>query len=268
VIGYWGLQKHPFAGLDSPYVSLPSHDEAVARLVYAIEISQPRVMFIAPAGLGKSVVLRQAFRMARSPRRRLILVNCPDEEALLLALLAERLGNRLGRGPSRLTAWRALDRALRVSSLEGVQVIVAIEHAAGKTGAANDLDLDSLVHLGSTLHPRLTLIELARGAQEHRSEATDRGSLAIGLSALTRSQTEHFLTAKLTGAGAAGPIFAPRAITRLHALSAGIPRSVERLATDCLAAGALRGVDVLPPDLVDEFAGECSSVRIGAGDWC
>ena len=88
-------RKTLFAGLDSPYVSLPAHDEAVARLVYAIEISQPRVMLIAPAGLGKSVVLRQAFR-SRSPRRRLILVNCPGDRRRLTALLAERPGKSAG----------------------------------------------------------------------------------------------------------------------------------------------------------------------------
>ncbi len=181
MIGYWGLKKNPFTGLDSPYVSLPSHDEAVARLVSVIESSQPGAIVVAPAGLGKSAVLRQAFRQVRSPRRRLVSVNCPNHGALLLAVLAERLGKRLGSVPSRLTAWRALDRALRVSSLEGLQVVLAIEDWAGTTAAADEFGLDSLEHLGTTLQPRPTLIQLARSLDKHQSEAGDRWSVAIGL---------------------------------------------------------------------------------------
>ena len=266
MIGHWGLEQNPFTGRDSTYVSLPSHDEAVARLVYAIESSQPRAILVAPAGSGKSAVLRQAFRQARSPHRRLVSVNDPGNGDLLLAILAERLGRPPGREPSRLIAWRALERSLRVFSLEGVQVVLAIDDCNRTPGAAGSFQVDSLELLGSTLHQRFTVIQLARSMHEHRSEATDPWSFAINLRALTRTQTEHFLTAKLAGVGAAGPLFTPRAITRLHSLSSGIPSKVEHLATDCLVAGAIRGLAIVPPELVDEVARQCSADLIGAGD--
>ena len=56
---HWGLSRDPFAEIESPYVSLPSHDEAVARLVFAVETAQRRAVFAAPAGLGKTAVLAQ-----------------------------------------------------------------------------------------------------------------------------------------------------------------------------------------------------------------
>jgi type II secretory pathway predicted ATPase ExeA len=264
VIGHWGLQRDPFTGLDSPYVSMPSHDEAVKRLVHAIESSQSRATLIAPAGLGKSVVLREAFRRARNLKRRFVSVNCQRDGALP-AVLAERLGQRIGREPGRLTAWRALDRALRISSLQGIQFVVAIEVFDGTPRASEERDVVSLERMGAGLHPRLTLIQLARSEPDRQSETDDPGRLAIGLAALTRSQTEHFLLAKLNGAGGGAQIFTPRAITRLHALSAGVPRSVEQLATACLAAGAMRGLEILPPDLVDEVTREYSADLIGTG---
>ena len=64
---HWGLGRDPFAEPDSPYVSLPSHDEAVARLVHTIETSQRRAIFTAAAGLGKTTVLRKAFAETQSP---------------------------------------------------------------------------------------------------------------------------------------------------------------------------------------------------------
>ena len=65
---HWGLSRDPFAEFDSPYVSLPSHDEAVARLVFAVETAQRRAVFAAPAGLGKTAVLRKALSRVHQVR--------------------------------------------------------------------------------------------------------------------------------------------------------------------------------------------------------
>jgi type II secretory pathway predicted ATPase ExeA len=255
LIGYWGLQKNPFAELDSPYVALPSHDEAVARLTHGIESLLPRVALIAPAGLGKSVVLRQAFRQVRDPVRRLVTLSARSGASDWVATLAERLGQRLGPEPDRLLAWRALERALRVTSLNGFQVVIAMEDSNAEFAERAELDLDSLEHVGSSLHPPVTIIQVARGDHRERCEVTDRWSSAIGLQALTRSQTEHYLTGKLSWAGGTREMFTARAITRLHALAAGNPRRVERLAADCLTAGARCGLEVIPAELVDDLMG-------------
>ena len=71
---HWGLSRHPFDDVDSPYVPLPSHDEALYRLVYAIEQGHRQVIFQAEAGLGKTTVLHRAIDETRSPRRRVVQV--------------------------------------------------------------------------------------------------------------------------------------------------------------------------------------------------
>ena len=73
---HWGLAHDPFVGTHSPYVPLPSHDEAVARLVYSIERQQRFITLFAEAGLGKTTVVPQAIKETRSPRRRIVLVAC------------------------------------------------------------------------------------------------------------------------------------------------------------------------------------------------
>ncbi len=90
---HWGLTRDPFADAASPYVSLPSHNEAVARLVFAVETMQRRAVFEAPAGLGKTAVMRRVFSEVLSPRRRIASVSCPHDATLLFILLAERLAN-------------------------------------------------------------------------------------------------------------------------------------------------------------------------------
>ena len=73
----------------------------------------------------------------------------------------------------------------------------------------------------------------------------------IGLKRLTRSEADSYLTTKLRWAGTTDRLFTARAITRIQALSFGVPRELERLARTCLIAGAVRGLEVINPELVD-----------------
>jgi type II secretory pathway predicted ATPase ExeA len=261
---HWGLSRDPFAEIESPYVSLPSHDEAVARLVFAVETSQRRAILAAAGGLGKTAVMRRVSSEVLSPRRRLASVSCPRDGALLFALLAERLGQRVVREPSRLAAWRALERAIRLASLQGYQVVMLIDDCDDQIGATVRRDLDSLAHLGSTTTTGLTIIQFERTQGEAQPFDCGAWSLTIGLERLTRSQAERYLATKLEWAGTTERIFTPRALTRIHALSVGVPRVLEQLASICLMGGAIRGLEVINPEMVDAAAPECRAAQFAA----
>ncbi len=261
---HWGLSRDPFAEIGSPYVSLPSHDEAVARLVFAVETSQRRATFGAPAGLGKTAVMRKVFSKVLSPHRRLASVSCPRDGTLLLTMLAERLGQRVVREPSRLAAWRALERAIRLASLERYQVVVIIDDCDDRVDATVRRDLDSLAQLGSRTTSGLTIIQVERMDGEAQPLGCGVWSPTIGLERLTRSQTETYLATKLEWAGSIDQIFSPRALTRIHALSLGVPRGLEQLASLCLMGGAVRGLEVINAELVDAAAPECWAATFAA----
>jgi hypothetical protein len=219
------------------------------------------------AGLGKTTVLRRALGETRSPRRRFARVNCPPDESLLFALLAERLGERVARDLGRLGSWRILERAIRASSLEGIQVILAVDNCDARCTAETRREIDSLVQLGSTSSARLTIIQLEQSACPGRADPTGPWSLAVDLLPLTRSQAERYLEMKLSAAGCTKPVFAPRAVTRLHGLSCGVPRNLERLAAQSLISGASRGLELIPPELLDGVALECGDLALGSSAW-
>jgi type II secretory pathway predicted ATPase ExeA len=264
---HWGLARHPFAGPDSPFVSVPAHAGAVARLTHAIETAQPLITLTAEAGLGKSTVLRQALSAVSSPWRRLALVNRFAESAPLLSTLARRLGEPVEREPSRQMLLSAISRACRLAGLQRFHVVLAIDdwHSGGPANLRQDVA--ALLRMRESAAAGLTAICVDR--EERLDSAAPIGwtALAIGLEPLTRSQTERFLTEKLARAGSAEPIFTPRAITRLHGWSKGVPREAERLATFALTAGAARGLEAIAPDLVDEAAASCGHVPSLATRW-
>ena len=63
----------------------------------------------------------------------------------------------------------------------------------------------------------------------------------------------------LRAAGRAEPTFTPRALNVLHACSGGVPRGVARLGSLALMAGAVRGLEMITPEIIEGVALECGN---------
>ena len=137
----------------------------------------------------------------------------------LSGAIAERLGQPAGCN----TTWHALDRALRIAALQGIQVILALDDRADHTSSLSIDELSTLAHGGFGQEAKLTIIQISRPLSEPSWQGEQGWTLAIGLQRLTRSQVNDYLAAKLAGAGCSERVFTPRAVTRLHGLSGGIP---------------------------------------------
>jgi hypothetical protein len=140
-------------------------------------------------------------------------------------------------------------------------VILAIDDCQYLADPVDRLDLDRLVHLDVHPESRLTVLQVisSEGGEEAAGwAAAAPWELLIRLPALTRGDAEAYLSAKLALAGRRGLTFSARAITRLHAMSTGNPRTLDRLASLALMAGALRGLEIVTPDVVEGVARECA----------
>lgn len=257
---HWGLTHDPFADGAGPFVETPVHREAAERLAYLIAAGERLAVLRAPAGLGKSRVLGHALGRSREPGRRIARVAGPIDGAGLFAGLAEGLGARLPAGVGRSAAWKALGDAVRVCRFSGQAVVLAVDDCHVPDQPADRLDLQRLAHLDPHPATRLTVVLVGRD-EEDAGAAPDPWGLAIRLMPLSRTEARPYLVAKLAGAGRAEVAFTPRAVTRLHALAGGVPRGLDRLASLALMAGALRGLEVVTPEVVEGAAGECVGVR-------
>ena len=256
---HWGLTHDPFADGAGPFVETPGHREAAERLVHAIEVGERLVAVDAPAGLGKSRVLDHVLGRCRDPSRRIARVSAPVDGAGLLAGLAEGLGVRLPAAVGRSAAWKGLADAVRVCRFAGQSVVLAVDDAHVLDRPADRHDLLRLPHLDAHPSARLTVVMMGRDSEE-ADPGPDPWGLAIRLAPLSRSETGLYLEAKLAGAGRAEVAFTPRAVTRLQALCGGVPRGLDRLASLALMAGAVRGLEIITPDVVEGAARECVGI--------
>lgn len=267
---HWGLARDPF-GTDprrlpaSSYVATPGHDEAVARLAHTIDSAGRTARLVAGSGLGKTVVLDRALAAARSPTRRIARANGPIDGASLFATLAEGLGARVSADAGRASAWKALVDAARLCRYQGFHLVLAVDGCEMLSAPGDRLDLDRLAHLDPDPSARVSVLRVGRPeADPDAAPSPLDWDLAIRLKPLTRSDVATYLDARLQRAGRPGPTFTPRAFTRLHALSGGIPRGVDRLAQLALMAGALRGLEMVSPEVVDASSRECDAALVAA----
>ena len=263
---HWKLDRDPFARVGSPFVATPGHGEAVARIAHAIESGWRSAALHAPAGLGKTRVLAEALGRVRSPARRIVRVENPTDGPSLLADLAGRLDAPIPADSARSVAWRRLDEAVRLCHCQGLHVVLAIDDTQDLGGPADRLDLRRLSRLGARAGGPLTVLTIGREPSDDLDDSEDDDwDLAIRLAPLTRSEAGQYLAAKLAAAGRRSPVFAPKAVTRLHAIARGVPAGLERLATLALLAGSFEGLEVVTPEVVEGAAGECLAREIEAG---
>ncbi len=256
-IGHWGLNRDPFGECGGPYVPVPGHEEAVARLVHAIEAGLRLAVLRAPAGMGKTLVLNRTLTEARDPCRRFAMTSNPLEGGHLYSRLAEKLGSRGLGAANRGTVWLALEQAVRGCTLQGFQVVLAVDDCTPLIAAGAGADLRRLGQLGVSAGGRVTVL-LVLGEQCPEEDLSYQSwTLAVGLRSLSCSEAETYLTAKLAAAGCREAIFSQRAVTRLHLHSQGSPSGLDRLASLCLIAGAYRGLEAISSDVVEGVLGEC-----------
>ncbi|CAN5871957.1 hypothetical protein BH23PLA1_BH23PLA1_25150 [soil metagenome] len=274
---HWNLNRDPFhPGPEFPFVPTATHSEALARLIHVVEAGERRADLRALAGLGKSRVLAEALRRLRTPERRVALASVPGSTAHLLRELAGPLGTRVAPEARLEAAWRTLAEAVRLARCQGQGVVLAVDDDRFLDHPEGRRDLQRLAHLDPHPEARVTLLVAGRpiGTDMEPAEESeldlDSGSepgvgddwaLVLRLDRLTRSEAEQYLSARLSAAGRSEPAFTPRAMVRLHALSRGVPRGLDRLAGLALLAGALRGLEIITPEVVEDAGQECWATR-------
>lgn len=263
---HWQLTADPFRDGRAPYVRTSGHDEAVARLVASIETGERLAVLRASAGFGKTTVLARAVAETKGPRRRFAWSVGPVDGPGLLAGLATGLGVAVAPGASRAVAWKALADAVRLCHWQKTQAVLIVDGCHDLEAPADRLDLQRLTHLTPDPSARLTVIRSFREPDDGTNPDDDVAPawlLDTRLPTLLRSETVRFVEEKLAAAGRDDPAFTPRALWRLHDLSGGVPRGIDRLGSLCLMAGALRGLELVTPDVVDGVAAECTGPRVG-----
>lgn len=261
---HWNLVLRPFeAAWDTRFFyPSPSHQEALDRLAYVVhERSLNFALLSGEIGCGKTLV-RSVLQhhLPASSFRLLVLENSGFRMDDLLAALLARLDTPHATPPS-----TPLERLDRVRSLLEAEA-AAGRHVVLLCDEAQDLSADTLNGLrwltnfnggGASL---LTILLIGQPDLRARVESIPALDQRIGLRYHLRplaapDQTAAYLAHRLHAAGhPTGELFDREAAALLHQFSAGIPRTLNRLAKLTLEYGWCSGADRLSASHVHAVA--------------
>lgn len=260
---YWKMQRPAFRALQPGDGFFPahSHQSALLKFRFLIEHEQPAAALIGEPGVGKSFVLDRFLHdiaPTNSPVIRLLFPLLSP--AALVGYLARHLGGReaLPASPELwLDHWETQLAELQQA---GRRPIVIIDDAQAIEDPQVWQTLHLLLNYRHGDRPALTLIlcgqpELA-GRLEHWPALCERFAFLCGLTPFTEEETAGYVRQRLERSGAATDLFDEPALARIHELSGGLPRRINRLCDFALLVGYADQLQCIALAQVDAVAEE------------
>ena len=244
LLEYFGLREQPFGVTPDPrylYFS-PSHAEAFASLIYAIEAKRGFSALIAEPGMGKTSLLFHLLdKIQHSARTAFLFEPDPDQHGLLRSLLADLGINTELQTVSEMH--EVLNELLLVESRTGKHFVLVIDEA-------QDLDdsvLESVRLLSNFETPQTKLMHIVlagqpalanRLAKPELTQLRQRIASWAGLSPLSAAECADYIDHRLKISGCQGANLFPSSTKSLIAsASCGLPRNINHICFGCLSLG-------------------------------
>lgn len=263
---YWRLERQPFRTVtpgDGMYAAR-SHQAALLKLRYLVEQRAGAALVIGDSGVGKTCVVETFLQGLASPVGPLITLRYPQLGPLeLLSYFGRKLGGDFSVGPDAaaldilLEQW---ERGLATLREAGRHPVFFIDDAQVIDDRRVFQTLQLLLNYRHGDQSDCTIIlcgqpELAGYVSRHGA-LQERMAFTCAVECFTAEETVAYIRDRLQRAGADGSIFDAAAVARIHELSGGSPRRINRLCDFALLVGYADQLDGIAPAQIDAVAEE------------
>ncbi len=234
---YWKLQSRPFDdGADVRfYFPAESHQAAMLKLRYAAENRRTAALLAGPCGVGKTLLLamlREALPESFSPIVHLVFPQMSAEE-LLAYVTGQLTGDTPGEPVPVAQSVHAVESFLVDNASRGRHAIVAVDEAHLIEDLRCWEALRLLLNCEYDGRPALTLLIIGQTSLlamlQRLHSLEERLAVKCLLRTFDKRETAQYVEHRLKVAGASESIFGTAALQRLHQLTHGIPRRINRL---------------------------------------
>lgn len=246
---YWKFEVSPFQNTPDPrfFYPSPQHDEALSRLLYAIQQKVGAAMLTGTFGCGKTLLGQTLLKTLAGEKYKIAFIKNPkmDYIELLVAIVQELGGGKaLPTKKSDLVApfiLNELKEILENNLKDGSETVVIIDEAHVIEDPSVLEGLRLLLNFQSSDQFLLTLLLL--GQPELRTQVSQfkpfsqRIGIKCHLDHLSAEETGHYIQRRLKAAGRTEPLFTEDAVQVISEQTGGIPRKINTLCDLCLLAG-------------------------------
>lgn len=255
---HWGLVDIPFRStIDRRwFYEGPTHEEALARLLFLVEQRRRCGLLIGQAGTGKSMllsVLKRAVHLARSRFVEIDLAGKNSTELVWELAAGLRLDPR--DSDSQLKLWRKIEDDLLGGSMSQRQTVLVFDHMDQAVDDCENV-ITRLGHLNCRTKPWITMIvslrsDVSTGCGANLTEMVD---LSVDVAPLSRDECRDYVISLLGRAGRSTPLFSSTALARIFELSGGVPRQINRICDLSLLAALSTSADAISAEIVSSVA--------------
>ncbi len=240
----------------SPFLTTAPALDALARLDHGLGARKPLVLLTGEAGMGKTMLAREAIRRW-SERATVVLLSDPHLEAASLpATLLALFGGSPKPGTSPLAFHERLLELLANVTAGGRVAVLVVDDAH----TLSDHVLIELQRVADKAAQRQCPLEvllvglpalLARLDDASLAAVREQVAARIALAPLSSHDTRRYLLQHPTESGASGAgLFSRKACRDIHAAARGVPRDIEAIASEAARRAARAGTTTVSPEHV------------------
>ena len=261
---HWGLQKMPFENVPSQKVFYrsPQHEEALRRLLYALEHRKGVAMLTGDVGCGKTTVIKALTTYLKQDQFQFqILSNPALQPTDLIKAILLKFGDNSSENGSKTVLLDRLQKLLFQFSEQGLSTVLAIDEAHVILNQGTLDELRMLLNIQSEDEFLITLVLLGQPPLlKNISELQplkERISIKFNLEPLDEDNSLRYVVYRLRAAGARRGIFTREAIEILYEYSGGNPLRINNICDRCLLIGLMQKAELvnskIVKDAIDDF---------------
>jgi general secretion pathway protein A len=272
---YWRLSGRPFENrtTEGSYYPAETHQAAILKLRYAIENRRAAALLCGPSGMGKSMVvnlLAQQLEDNYRPLHQIVFPALSSEQ--LVRYMAEQLDSSACGLPRESSSdLIRLEKFLTGNVESGKHAVVFVDeaHLLEQYGLLEPLRL--LLNLAAAQGPGESAWTLVLVGQptllahvERYHPLDERLAVKCLLNRLLPEETHAYIQHRIRAVGAdAQSLFDEEAVDRIHQLSQGIPRRINRLGDLALMVGFAEERNVITGAVIDNVYGDLTTPIVG-----
>lgn len=263
---FFYLKENPFGETPDPrfYFAARPHEHALRQLAWALEQRKGFTLVTGDAGSGKTTLSRLLYGAYRDEAAFAFVLNPALDPAGLLQAVCRELGAD-GDSPA------ALNEILLKRAKLGIRNVLVIDEAQVLSDATLEF-VRLLTNLETDNHKLLQVIlfaqpELARRLEDDSlRQLRQRITLQLALPFLDEETTEAYIRHRIEKAGGGSFVrFDQAAVRKIHRLTGGAPRLVNKACELALRCAALGGTRLVTASLVDSMPVESVGLRARRG---
>ena len=270
---FFGFKEKPFnIAPDPDYLYLShKHQNAISSLDFGLLDDAGLILFTGEIGTGKTTLVHHILRRIGADFTVAVVFNTNVDANQLLGIILQEFALNADSN-SKVVAIKALTRFLIDLRSRNKRPLLIIDEAQSLSlEALEEIRLLSNLQDGSTMLLQIMLVGQPELKDKLKSPSmaslSQRIAVNYHLKPFEREETEQYIAHRLKTAGGRSDLFTDAAISMVHRMTHGIPRSINILCHAALVYGFADDLSTIDVPVLEEIMSDTQDSGIGSERW-